>query len=134
MCCLSYDKNSIFFFFRLLQISSSIAIIPNRLNAILFNKTFCHFTTDVFKRTFIILHNKWQWLNWLIYWKWQRESEKETKSVTSRMRGRGGYENVRRKYLCLSKISIISSRFQEFHDHLQLFKCENLDTHRNKHV
>jgi len=46
-----------FFFFRLLQISSSIVIISDRFSAILM---LGHFTTDVFKRPFIVLHNKWQ--------------------------------------------------------------------------
>jgi len=45
-----------------------------------------HYTTDVFKRPFIVSHSKWQGLNWLIYWNWQRDSEKEAKSVTPRTR------------------------------------------------
>lgn len=117
-----------FFFFRLLQISISIVTISNRLNAILTNVILGHFITDVFRRPFIVLHNKLQWLNWLIYWKWQREGEKETKSVTSKKRG-GNMKTWDENICALSKISIISSIFQKFQDHLQLLKSENLDIH-----
>ena len=89
-----------------------------------------HYTTDVFKRRFIVLHSKWQWLNWLIYWKWQRESEKETKSVTPRTREKKNVK-ARRKYLCPVKDFNNQSQFLEFQDHLQLFKSENPDIHRN---